>query len=213
MRGLAAEGQSRGHRRTAGSCRLVEPIAAAGGTGDRRPARAHPEQAGLSLNDLRSALEASLILPEVFEALLTDLCGQEFQQVNAVIRRRTHRPALPPQFQAAGAKLRAALSAKLFEPPSRKDLAPDAVSQRRCASCWRRAKRWKSAMRLCSWQRVLRARPRRSRNSSSTTVRRRSANSARRWGRAAASWCLCWRSWTAKASRGGKGTSGAAGKG
>ncbi|MEK7684705.1 MAG: SelB C-terminal domain-containing protein, partial [Verrucomicrobiota bacterium] len=91
---------------------------------------AHPEQAGLSLNDLRSALEASLILPEVFEALLTDLCGQEFQQVNAVIRRRTHRPALPPQFQAAGAKLRAALSAKLFEPPSRKDLAPDAVSQK-----------------------------------------------------------------------------------
>jgi selenocysteine-specific elongation factor len=92
--------------------------------------RAHPERAGLSLHDLRSALEASLILPEVFEALLTDLCGKEFQQVNAVIRRRTHRPALPPHLQAAGAKLRAALSAKPFEPPSRKELAPDAASQK-----------------------------------------------------------------------------------
>jgi selenocysteine-specific elongation factor len=36
---------------------------------------------------------------------------------------------LPPHLQSAGAKLRAALALKPFDPPSRKDLAPDAPSQ------------------------------------------------------------------------------------
>jgi selenocysteine-specific elongation factor len=36
---------------------------------------------------------------------------------------------LPPHLQAAGAKLRAALSAKPLDPPNRKDLAPDPLSQ------------------------------------------------------------------------------------
>jgi selenocysteine-specific elongation factor len=46
-----------------------------------------------------------------------------------VIRRAGHRPALPPNLQAAGARLRTALSAKPYEPPSRSDLAADSVSQ------------------------------------------------------------------------------------
>jgi selenocysteine-specific elongation factor len=37
---------------------------------------------------------------------------------------------LPQALQSAGAKLRAALAAKSLEPPSRKELTPDAVSQR-----------------------------------------------------------------------------------
>ncbi|PYM14189.1 MAG: hypothetical protein DME18_07295 [Verrucomicrobia bacterium] len=45
------------------------------------------------------------------------------------IRRTTHRPALPPHLQAAGAKVRAALAARPLEPPSRKELAPDAPTQ------------------------------------------------------------------------------------
>ena len=36
---------------------------------------------------------------------------------------------MPPQLQAAGAKLRSALAARPLEPPSRKELAPDSVSQ------------------------------------------------------------------------------------
>jgi len=36
---------------------------------------------------------------------------------------------LPPHLQAVGAKLRAALAAKPLEPPSRKELAPDALAQ------------------------------------------------------------------------------------
>jgi selenocysteine-specific elongation factor len=45
------------------------------------------------------------------------------------IRRAAHQPALSPHLQAAGAKVRAALSAKPIDPPSRKDLAADAASQ------------------------------------------------------------------------------------
>ena len=37
--------------------------------------------------------------------------------------------AFPRNLQSAGAKLRAALTLKPFDPPSRKDLAPDAISQ------------------------------------------------------------------------------------
>jgi len=36
---------------------------------------------------------------------------------------------LPAQLQAAGAKLRSALAAKPFDPPSRKELASDSISQ------------------------------------------------------------------------------------
>ncbi len=130
VRGLAAEGKAR----TAGELlahaawwsRLRQQAAQA----IDAEHQAHPERGGLPLHDLRNALEASLVMPEVFEALLADLGRKDFQQVNAVIRRVTHRPALPPHFQAAGARLRAALSAKPFEPPSRKELAPDAVSQK-----------------------------------------------------------------------------------
>ena len=91
--------------------------------------RTHPEQAGLSLSDLRANLEADLPISELFEPLVADLCRSEFVQVGNTIRRVTHRPALPPLLQAAAAKLRAALAANPFVPPSRKELAPDSVSQ------------------------------------------------------------------------------------
>ena len=91
--------------------------------------RAHPEQTGLSLSDLRTILKADLPFSGLFESLVGDLCRSEFVQVGNTIRRVTHRRALPPPLQAAAAKLRATLAAKPFDPPSRKQLAPDPVSQ------------------------------------------------------------------------------------
>ena len=91
--------------------------------------RAHPERSGLPLNELRVALEKDLPTPEIFDAVLADLCQSGFAQAGVAIRRATHRPALPPQLQAAGTKLRAALTAKPLDPPSRKELAPDASTQ------------------------------------------------------------------------------------
>jgi selenocysteine-specific elongation factor len=91
--------------------------------------RLHPERIGLPLNDLRKAVESDLPDAEVFNALVSELCRSEFIQTGTAIRHAAHRPALPPHLQSAGAKLRAALSARPLEPPSRKELAPDGSSQ------------------------------------------------------------------------------------
>jgi len=91
--------------------------------------RAHPELVGLPLNELRLALEGRLPFPEAFDALLAALSQKGFMQSGTLIKRATHRPELPPKLQAVGAKLRAALALKPLEPPSRKELAPDAVTQ------------------------------------------------------------------------------------
>jgi selenocysteine-specific elongation factor len=91
--------------------------------------RAHPEQSGLPLTDLRATIGDELPVAELFDEVVADLCRSEFARVGAAIRRASHLPALPPQLQSAGAKIRAALAAKPLDPPSRKDLAPDPSSQ------------------------------------------------------------------------------------
>jgi selenocysteine-specific elongation factor len=89
--------------------------------------RAHPDRPGLALNELRSIAD----LPDqaLFDLLVADLCRNGFAQSGTAIRHSQHRLALPPQLQSHGARLRNALAAKPFEPPTRKDLASDAASQ------------------------------------------------------------------------------------
>ncbi|MGA8010812.1 MAG: selenocysteine-specific translation elongation factor [Candidatus Acidiferrales bacterium] len=91
--------------------------------------RAHPEQSGLPLTDLRAALGDELPVAELLDDVVADLCAHGFVRVGAAIRRASHLPALPPQLQAASAKIRATLAVKPLDPPSRKDLAPDIGSQ------------------------------------------------------------------------------------
>jgi len=90
--------------------------------------RAVPNHAGLALSELRALVGPKLPAPEIFDALVADLCRTEFAQAGVNIRRKTHRPALPPHLEAAAARLRAALGAKPFDPPSRKELAPDSTT-------------------------------------------------------------------------------------
>jgi selenocysteine-specific elongation factor len=92
--------------------------------------REHPEQLGVQMAELRTALQGELPFEEMFDALVGRLCDGEFGRTGSVVRRATHRPALPQPLQAAGARIRHALALKPVEPPSRKELAPDAVSQR-----------------------------------------------------------------------------------
>jgi selenocysteine-specific elongation factor len=92
--------------------------------------RAHPEHLGMPLTDLRSALEAALPADELFDALIAALSANGFVRTGTVIRRTSHQAELPGPLQAAGAKLNQALTAKPLDPPSRKELAPDATSQR-----------------------------------------------------------------------------------
>ena len=90
---------------------------------------AHPEQTGLSLSDLRANIEADLPFSDLFEPLVGDLCKSEFVRAGNSIRRVTHRSVLPPLLHAAATKLRTTMAAKPFDPPSRKQLAQDSISQ------------------------------------------------------------------------------------
>jgi selenocysteine-specific elongation factor len=92
--------------------------------------KSHPDWLGLPIAQLRSALKDSLLLAGTFEALLSHLLKNGFAQAGTVIRRPSHRAALPAHLQATGAELRTRLELKPFEPPSRNDLAPDANARK-----------------------------------------------------------------------------------
>ena len=89
----------------------------------------HPNRLGMELSHLRNALGREMPLAEVFEAVVSELSKHGFVRAGATIQRATHRPALSPQLRAASAQICAALAAKPFDPPSRKELAPDSISQ------------------------------------------------------------------------------------
>jgi selenocysteine-specific elongation factor len=91
--------------------------------------REQPARAGMLLSELRARIRPGLPLDDLFDELIRELCASEFVQARAAIRRASHRPALPSHLQDVGAKLRAALARKPFDPPSRKELSPDANSQ------------------------------------------------------------------------------------
>jgi selenocysteine-specific elongation factor len=95
--------------------------------------RSGPEQLGFPLANLRTVLERDLppaLVGEIFDPLVARLCEDGFVRVGSVVRRTAHRPTLPEPLQAAGMKLVQALAGRPFEPPSRKDLTPDLLSQR-----------------------------------------------------------------------------------
>ena len=89
--------------------------------------KAHPNHAGLALSELRQAFAHELPLPEIFDALVSELCRNGFVRAGEGIARATHRPTLPPQLESAARKIRAALAAR--KPPSYAELAPDVTSQ------------------------------------------------------------------------------------
>ncbi len=90
--------------------------------------REHPNQPGLPLNDLKALLADDLRWPEMAGELIEGLAKQGFEQAGAHLRKRDHRPVLPPHLEAAGNRLRATLAANPLDPPSRKELAPDPPS-------------------------------------------------------------------------------------
>jgi selenocysteine-specific elongation factor len=88
---------------------------------------AHPERSGIDLTRLRADL--SIDDPELGNALIADLCGQGFSCVHGAIKRDSHRQSLSAPLEQAGARIRAALSAQPFDPPSRKELIVDSAAQ------------------------------------------------------------------------------------
>ena len=89
--------------------------------------KAHPQHPGLTIAALAAAL--SISDSTVTDALVADLGRHGFSPRQGMIKRASHRPSLPAALAPAGAKIRTALAAKPFDPPSRKELAPDAAGQ------------------------------------------------------------------------------------
>ena len=88
--------------------------------------RQRPDLRGVEINDVRAAVDSPT---EVFDALMAELCNSGFAQNGALISRKSHRLELPPALQKPAEKIRAALNAKPFDPPSVKEFAPDNASQ------------------------------------------------------------------------------------
>ena len=83
----------------------------------------NPERTGLELTELRTALRDQ---PQnVFDALIAELCSNDFSQQGSAIARTSHRPSLPPKLVSAAENVWGALSAKRFDPPDRKAFSQD----------------------------------------------------------------------------------------
>lgn len=91
--------------------------------------RVHPNRIGFELARLRGVLGGEMPLPVIFDALIAELCRNGFARSGETIQRASHQPTLPNSLQPVCAKIRAALATKPFDPPSRKELVPDTISQ------------------------------------------------------------------------------------
>jgi selenocysteine-specific elongation factor len=87
----------------------------------------HPERPGLDLSELRSVLRDQ---PEnIFEALIAELCTEDFVRKGSAIARASHQSVLPSRLQPIAREIREALSQKPFDPPPRREIEPDRDSQ------------------------------------------------------------------------------------
>ena len=78
----------------------------------------NPERRGVSLSELRTELEIQL--DKFFNGIISELTRNGFARYENQIGRVGHHPSLPPQLLSAAENIRAAFSARPFDPPDRK---------------------------------------------------------------------------------------------
>jgi selenocysteine-specific elongation factor len=88
--------------------------------------RAHeqnPERRGVDVSELRTDLETKS--DKLFSAAISELTRKGFVRFENQIARVSHRPSLPLELLSVAENIRAALSARRFDPPDRKSLSQD----------------------------------------------------------------------------------------
>jgi len=88
--------------------------------------RAHeenPERRGVDLSEFRTDLEIES--DKLFSAVILELTRNGFVRFENQIARVSHQPSLPLELLSVAENIRAALSAKRFDPPDRKGLSQD----------------------------------------------------------------------------------------
>lgn len=88
-----------------------------------------PQLTGMDFADLSARAAALLPDKRLLDPFIAGLTAAGFVKTGRFIRAATHRPALPPALQAAGAKIRVALAANLIEPPNPGEIAPTPVDK------------------------------------------------------------------------------------
>jgi selenocysteine-specific elongation factor len=83
----------------------------------------NPERRGVELSQLRTDLE--IASDKLFNAVISELTRNDFVLFENQIARVSHRPSLPLELLSAAENIRAALSAKRFDPPGRKEFSHD----------------------------------------------------------------------------------------
>jgi selenocysteine-specific elongation factor len=87
----------------------------------------NPERPGLDLSELRSVLRDQ---PDnLFEALIAELCADDFVRKGSAIARASHQSVLPARLQPVAREIREALSHKPFDPPPRHEIELNRDSQ------------------------------------------------------------------------------------
>ena len=87
----------------------------------------NPERLGLDLSKLRAALGDQF--ENVFEALIAELCADDFVRKGSAIARTSHRPVLPAGLEPIERRIRESLSHKPFDPLPRREIEPDRRAQ------------------------------------------------------------------------------------
>lgn len=86
-----------------------------------------PQLKGLDLAELRPQL--GNVSSKIFEALTVDLGVHGYPKIGNYIKQSEHCSVLPPNLTAVAEKIRCRISEKPFDPPARKEIAPDLASR------------------------------------------------------------------------------------
>lgn len=92
--------------------------------------RDNPDLPGLPIRVLRSEIGAELPTSKLFDVLVDGLLAGEFVKAGPAIRHRDHAPALPPELERAGEKIRRILAADPIAPPHRGEVAAGAAEEK-----------------------------------------------------------------------------------
>jgi selenocysteine-specific elongation factor len=85
--------------------------------------RAHPEEAGIAVAAVKQDLGPRGVPPALADAIVGVMAADGFVRQGPLLRRTSHRPALPPRLRPAGERLRHLLAGRGFDAAARKELA------------------------------------------------------------------------------------------
>lgn len=92
--------------------------------------RDHPDQLGMPLRDLRTAMVPELPSAKFFDVLLAGLLAGDYAKAGPNLRLRNHQPKLPPELIKAGELVKKRLGADPVNPPNKGETATNPAEEK-----------------------------------------------------------------------------------